>query len=174
MKQQEKKKLAAQAAAEKKKQNRLVLILAGVAAAAIVVMIIALCTMNNFDPPPFEKNAVRGVPEAPEELGYSTLDVEAGYSVGLCSNLTAKDGAVDIYLTNPETNTLWLKVRIYDSAGNILGESGILKNGEYVKSVALSSVPSERSDVKLKIMGYEPKKYTSRGAVELNTVLKVR
>ena len=64
---------------------------------------------------------------------------------------------------------MWLKVRVLNSDGNILGESGLIRPGEYVQSVALQTIPSSGSAVALKIMAYEPETYYSAGTVTLTT-----
>ena len=84
-----------------------------------------------------------------------------------------QEGKTDVWLTNPEENTVWLKVRILDEKGNILGESGLVRPGEYVRSVKLDSLPKETVDVSLKIMAYEPETYYSAGSAVLNTTLKI-
>ena len=126
-----------------------------------------------FTPPPFEQSAKAGEPETeaiPKESGYSLLDAQA-YQAALCGNPDVRGREVWLYLTNPESNTVWLKVRILNEAGEILGESGLLKPGEYVESVALDTVPSEDTPVQLKLMAYEPDTYHSAGAVSLHTSL---
>ncbi|MDO4340614.1 MAG: hypothetical protein Q4C91_21450 [Eubacteriales bacterium] len=123
-----------------------------------------------FTPPPFEENAEQGEPKVPQELGYSLLDAEE-YQVSVCGAPVVQDGEAVLYLTNPSSNEVWLKVRILDEDGQLLGESGILKPGEYVKSVSLSAVPKEDTAVQLKLMAYEPDTYYSAGAASLSTTL---
>ncbi|EET58833.1 hypothetical protein BRYFOR_09121 [Marvinbryantia formatexigens DSM 14469] len=125
-----------------------------------------------FTPPPFEEDAVQGVPDVPEELGYSELDAQA-YKVSVCGAPVVQDGKAVLYLTDPDSSGVWLKVRILDGTGQVLGESGLLKPGEYVEAVTLSAIPGEDTAVQLKIMAYEPDTYHSAGAAALNTVLHV-
>ena len=54
---------------------------------------------------------------------------------------------------------------IYDGAGNILGETGLIRPGEYVRSVNLTALPQPDAEVSYKIMSYEPDTYFSCGAV---------
>ncbi len=84
-----------------------------------------------------------------------------------------KNGAADVWLTNPSGSAVWLKVRILDENDNILGESGLIRAGEYVRSVQLTAVPSATANISLKIMAYEPDTYYSAGSARLNTVLTV-
>lgn len=122
---------------------------------------------GEFTPPPFDPAAESGTPVVPEGLGYSQLDCRA-YKVSLCGKLGA-DGTV--FLTNPKENAVWLKLRVLDEKGNILGETGLVRPGEYVKSVIWSSAPKSGTTVTLKIMAYEPDTYYSAGAASLNTIV---
>lgn len=74
-----------------------------------------------------------------------------------------------VYLTNPAENTVWLKLRVLDTNGSILGETGLLRPGEYVRTVALSAAPTPGTSITLKIMGYEPDTYLSAGSATLST-----
>lgn len=107
-------------------------------------------------------------PAAPE--GYGALDTTA-YTVALCGAPAVREGAAQLWFTNPDQNTVWLKVRIYTPDGILLGESGLLKPGQYVQAVALSPVPDAGTSIVLKVMAYEPDTYHSAGAVTLNTAL---
>ncbi len=126
-----------------------------------------------FIPPSLEENAVEGAPqEIPAELGYAALDV-ADYTVELCGSPEMKNDAAILYFTNPESNRVWLKVRICTTDGTILGESGLVMPDQYVKCVPLDIAPKADTPICIRIMGYEPETYRSVGAVTLNTVLKI-
>lgn len=126
---------------------------------------------QEFAPPPFDPLARPGLPAIPEGLGWQMLDANA-YHVGICGVITPQGNTVDVWLTNSKENTVWLKVRILDAGNGILGESGLIKPGEYVQSVALRSIPEPGTPVILKIMAYEPETYHSAGAVSLSTKMK--
>lgn len=68
---------------------------------------------------------------------------------------------------------MWLKVRLLTEDGAVLGESGLLRPGQYVRSVTLTTVPEQTVPVLLKIMAYEPDTYYSAGSVVLQTQLRV-
>ena len=121
---------------------------------------------EGFVPPPFDQTAKAGVPDVPEQMGYSQLDASV-FQASLCGSPVMQDGQVYVYLTNPETNVVWLKVRIMDEAGDMLGESGLIKPGEYVETVALNQEQDDTDRVQLKLMSYEPDTYRSAGAVSL-------
>ena len=148
---------------------------AGLCAVAVIAMIISLlCSgrQEEFSPPPFDAAAQTGEPEVPESAGYGELDAKE-FRFSAAGELTVQDGKIDVWLTNPVDNAVWLKVRILDEHGDIVGESGLLRPGEYVQSVNLDTVPGETAAVSLKIMAYEPDTYYSAGSVALHTELKI-
>lgn len=126
----------------------------------------------HFTPPPFEAAAVSGAPQLTEADGYRPIDAKV-YIFSLCGELYLNGTETDIYLTNPVENEVWLKAVLRDEADNFLGETGLIRPGEYVKSMALSNIPAETESVKLVIMGYEPDSYYSMGNVSLYTTLHV-
>ena len=63
--------------------------------------------------------------------------------------------------------------RILDEQDAVLGESGLIRPGEYVQAVKLDTVPRSTANVSLKIMAYEPETYYSAGSARLKTVLTV-
>lgn len=176
-----------------KKQNKtnqytVPIILAVCLAVILTVTIVILCNPRTetaeFTPPPFEPSAVRGTPEVPEALGYSSPYKEGmGYRFSVCGNVTVNGTEATVYLTNPEenngndangvngVNTVWIKLRVTDEKGNVLGETGLIKPGEYVKNVTLTKALPEGTKIRLKIMGYEPGTYKSAGSATLNTVI---
>ena len=143
----------------------------------LVVMIVALAAPKNptrgeFIPPAFEANAVSGTPEVPDGLGYSAPFQEGmAYRFAVCGNVTIEGGKALVYFTNPAENESWTKLRIYDEYGVLLGETGLLKPGEYVQHVSLNQNLKAGASIKLKIMGYEADTYLSTGSVVLNTVI---
>ena len=93
------------------------------------------------------------------------------YRFSICGNVVVDDGKAVVYLTNPAENAVWLKVRLLAADGTLLGETGLIRPGEYVRAVDLTTVPAPGSQIQLKIMGYEPETYQSAGSVTLNTVI---
>ena len=143
--------------------------------AAVITMILALWfggKQEPYTPPSFDKTAQTGQPDVPKNAGYGEIDAKE-FVFSAAGALTAESGKTDVYLTNPQKNTVLLKVRILDEKGNTLGESGLIRPGEYVRSVNLSTVPKSSAAVSLKIMAYEPDTYYSAGTVTLNTTLKI-
>lgn len=156
-----------------KRKNTPLILAASICVLSLIVMLFALARQpepvrGEFTPPPFDAAAVVGTPTVPEGLGYSELDCQA-YKVSLCGK-PGTDGT--IFLTNPQTNAVWLKLRVLDKKGNILGETGLVRPGEYVQTVTLAPNARPGSSVTLKIMAYEPETYYSAGAASLNTALQ--
>lgn len=152
------------------KKNNILPLAVAVCLLSLGLMVFALRreappVMGEFVPPPFEPNAVAGAPQAPQ--GYSVLDCKA-YQVGLLGKLGAQG---EVWFANPEGNTALLKLRVLDERGNILGETGLLRPGEYVRTVELVRDLRPGTAVTLKIMGYEPETYFSAGAATLNTTV---
>ena len=160
----------------KKKTDPVIAILAVGLVVALVVMLAALCIPKgaeraDFVPPPFDKTAVTGVPEVPDDIGYSAPYQEGmGYRFAACGNVRMNGTAATVFFTNPEGNEVWLKLRVLDADGNTLGETGLIKPGEYVKTVELTRALPAGTHIKLKIMGYEPETYHSAGSAVLNTM----
>ena len=118
-----------------------------------------------FVPPPFDDGAVCGIPTAAElqELETDAFCVSVG-GKPVCDGQSAQ-----VWFVNPRENTVWLKLRVLDAQGNLLGETGLIRPGEYLCSVALSAPLQKGTPIELKIMAYETDTYYSAGAVSLQT-----
>ena len=159
----------------KHSNKNLPLIMAAViCAVSLIVMVLALSvpqqTRVEFTPPPFEENAVFGIPDVPENLGWMPLNTP-NFSASVCGRIVPADNAADVWLYSSVENSVWLKLRVLDEEGNILGETGLLKPGEYVRSVTLNHVPDPGTPITLKLMSYAPETYHSEGAVSLSTLI---
>ena len=139
-------------------------------AVMLYVLSIPQTVMGEFVPPPFETAAVTGTPQVPDGLGWQEVDAKA-YKVGLCGKLIPDGQAVDVWFANPAENTIWMKLRLLDGKGNLLGETGLIRPGEYVRSVTMNNVPAAGTALVMKVMAYEPETYTSAGVVSMQTVM---
>lgn len=129
---------------------------------------------GDFNAPPFEPNAVVGVPTVDESLGWASLDISEGYSVHVCGVLTADaNGSLPVYFASDADNKVWVKLRLLNGDGETIGETGILKPGEYVAMLQLNEGIGS-CPVTLQVMGYEPETYYSAGSVGLATNLVVQ
>lgn len=155
--------------------KRMLPIVAGLCVLAVIGMAVALVfggKTESYSPPPFDPAAQVGTPQPPQDVGYGEIDAKA-FSFSVAGELTVESGKTDVWLTNPAKNTVWLKVRILDEQDAVLGESGLIRPGEYVQAVKLDTVPRSTANVSLKIMAYEPETYYSAGSARLKTVLTV-
>lgn len=163
---------------KKKQQDKTLPILIGVFAVVLVTMIVALCIpktapKGEFMPPAFETAAVQGKPEVDDSFGYTELYQDGmAYRVSLCGLPDVEGENLTVYFTNAGSNETYLKLRVLDTEGNLLGETGLLKPGEYVECVELKQKISPQTNVKLKVMGYEPEDYSSAGSVVLNVTVQ--
>lgn len=162
---------------KKPKKDRTIPVLCGVLVVVLAMMAAALVfggkqETAEFTPPPFDAAALQGTPEVPVNLGYiSPYQEGMGYRFSVCGNVVMEGKNAAVYLTNPAENQVWLKLRVLDENGNTLGETGLLKPGEYVKDVALAGNLPTGTPIQLKIMGYEPETYFSAGSATLNTII---
>ncbi len=159
------------------KANDIVSVLFVALIIAVIVMIIALSNPKQadtpeFTPPPFDTNALIGSPNVPEEKGYDLISSDQlPYSAGLCGKVYIYGSKADVYFTNPSTNTVWMKLRVFDSKGNVIGETGLIKPGEYIKDLVLTPAPKSGDAITLKVMTYAPDTYASEGSFSLTPIV---
>ena len=121
--------------------------------------------------PSFETAAQSGMPDVKDSSWTRVYKDGMSFTAYVCGKVTVNNGWADVYFTNDSKNKVWLKLRVTDENGNILAESGLIRLGEYVKSIKFNIVPNDRIKIKLKIMSYEPDTYYNAGAVSLNTTI---
>ena len=164
--------------ADKLRRKNLLLAACCVAAAVVIAVLLLLPKQEpqtaHFTPPPFDSAAVSGEPQVPAELGWSEMRIRDGLTASVCGVLDEKDGKVAVWLYNHPDSDCWLKLRMLDAKGNILGETGLLKPGEYVQYINLDTVPKKNTTVILKLMGYQSETYYSGGSMGLETTLVAR
>lgn len=167
-------------APRKKGQPKINRILLACCAALAVAAVVLLAlpreekyTYADFTAPPFDDAAVSGTPEVPAELGWSRLQIRSGLEASVCGVLKAENGRVAVWFYNHSDSDSWMKLRLVDSRGNTLGETGLLKPGQYVQYLTLDTVPKKDTTVILKVMGYTPETYHSAGSLGLETTLQV-
>lgn len=156
-----------------KQPGKIVRLLAVLCTLSVGIMLFALLSggkPSRFTPPPFDPGARAGTPEVPEELDYGMLDAVV-YRAGLCGKVIPEGNTLSVWFTSPEDNTLWLRLRILDEQGNTLGQTGLLRPGEYLQSVSLETIPPAGMPITLKLMAYEPETYHAAGTVTVSTVI---
>lgn len=161
-----------------RKKKILIIIMSILCVCSILSMVFALNENkrinSEFIPPSFESNVYIGMPEVSEELGWSQIFQDGmPYKVGLCGNIVVKDNKADIYFTNISENNVWMKLRIFNSNDEIIAETGLIKQGQYIKSINFNTNINDGDKIKIKVMAYEPDTYYSAGSIVLNTYVNV-
>ena len=157
--------------------QKLILAVVAVLLAVALVVVVLVAASNRhrqgtFTPPPFEETAVVGTPTVSDEsLRYSYAKITDELAVGLCATCERVEDDLLIYFTSLEHNTAWVRVKVYDEKGKLRGESGLLRPGEYVERIPLTSSPKGKV-LKIKVLSYEPETYYSLGSAELTVNLK--
>lgn len=128
--------------------------------------------VGSFTPPSFDSAAVSGQPEGVDETIYGTLNLADGIAVSLYSAPAVTDGAAQVYFASDPNNIAWVRLRLLDAQGDLLGETGLLRPGEYVESVILQKQPKKAQAV-IKILTYEPDTYYSMGSATAEIALRV-
>jgi len=147
--------------------KRKLFLLAILAVCAVGVMIAVIGTKvkpqqtADFVPPAFDRNAVTGIPDLNEDQGFYTVEI-GSYTVSFLVPFSADEDTADVQFTNYEINDCWMKLRLLDHKDHILGETGLIKPGEYVETIALTQEVTEDT-VKAKFLFYEPEIYYSAG-----------
>lgn len=163
--------------------KKIIIVLTVVLILSVAGMTAALVLTNNgevtygeFVKPDFEKSAEKGMPADAGENFTEFSSSDVSFSAHLCVNPIANNKKLDVYFCNDESNTVWLKLKIYEAErdengnivyGDVIGECGLLKPGEYVKDISLESYISKGNLIAMKIMGYEAETYYSAGTVAL-------
>lgn len=132
--------------------------------------------VEEFTPPNFAQNAVDGAPASGDVSGlpYGTLSLTAEISVSMVSEFHVNgEGEAEVWFTAPATNRCWVMLRLLDADGNVIGETGLLKPGQYVHTLKLNAVPKKDGPVVARILTYEPDTYYSLGSANANVMLRV-
>lgn len=145
-------------------------IIALVVMTAVLIQPVTQSEQLTFTPPPFDQSAVKGTPDVPKDLGWGEIDAQV-YTASVCGVVVLSDHSADVWFTNPESNSVWLKLRVLDDNGNILGETGIIKPGEYVQTLTFTEIPKMDDTIALKLMAYEAETYYSAGSAALITTI---
>ncbi len=161
------------------------LITALVIAAAVAVFVLLV----SIEPTFFDENAVVGSPVEvlPEGATYKLFQAEGVCDAALCEIPEITDGKdVHIFLTNLETNSVYIRAEIYtvafvrDASGNVtdyyhdefLGRTNFIRPGEYVETLALDDkLKEDETYAMIKIATYNIDDGTSNGTFFVNTIL---
>jgi hypothetical protein len=127
-----------------------------------------------YEPPPFEQDAVIGVPIPPDNMAYNPVAAEGGYAFSMASNLYQQEnGDLCLYFTDPGDAGVWMMCEVVSASYGTMYRSGVLRPGEYVERLTkLSGFPNEPIEVEIRVYGFEPDTYQSKGTVYLKTILQ--
>ena len=115
--------------------------------------------------PPFDAAAQTGRPtDVPEDGAYGALALREDAVVRMCANVHTEGTDALVFLTSEGENQGWIRIKLLDSDGNVVGESGLLRPGEYVRAVKLSREFAEGTMLTVRILVYEPGTYLSIGS----------
>jgi len=152
-------------------KNKLVIILSIVLVILLSVIIILGINLKNkttFSKPKFDDLASSTIPE---DLNYedNILKLVDGYSFYISARPKIEEEYLIIDFVSMIDNNTWIKVRIFDDENKVMGETGLVKPGEYLEKVLLTKALSNNDNISYKIIGYEMDTYMSAGTVDLKT-----
>lgn len=124
---------------------------------------------GNFVKPEFESDVIEGIPEnLSEEIIIQEVMIKEGFSLAICTNpIIDEDNNIQIYFISESDNEVWQRFIIYDEMGNELGETGIIRPGEYLQSTKLNRSLNDNENIVVKIVSFEPETYYSCGSADL-------
>lgn len=130
--------------------------------------------VNEFVPPEFDSTAQAGTPGPLDAaFAYGSLELTPTAVVSMCANVICENNAARVYFTSHEGNEGWLKIKLLDADGTLLGQSGLLRPGEYIESVQLDTAAEKSGIITVKILIYEPDTYLSLGSASAQIALSV-
>ena len=139
----------------------------------IMMLIITLLSINikkksTFVKPEFDSNVLT---ESPKNIDYkdSIITVSEGYNLYINGLPIIDNHNLIVNLISLPENNVWIKIRVLDEFENIVGESGIVKPGEYLKQIKLDNKIKSNDKITYMIIGYEIDTYLSAGTIQLNT-----
>ena len=148
--------------------NGPLLVLAGAGSGKTTVLVRRIAHILRFGnayfdtalPPDLDENELFRLQKIYNEADVDTIASELErYCTGVCNPWEV----MTITFTNKAANEM--KVRL----GKILGETGLITPGQYVKTVTLNNVLESGTPVVLKLMAYEPETFHSAGSIVLQT-----
>ena len=142
----------------------------GVILVALIIATVAVFVYkqndSGFVPPEADANALSGYPTVIDEYAqYQNIRMneDFAFSMALCPLYV--NGKAEVYFANSKDSKAYGLIKLYDSDGNLIGESGLVKPGKYVQSVEISLVPKRDTEISVRVLSYEPKTYYSLGTV---------
>ena len=149
-------------------------VLVAVLAAVALSVLPGLSASPSFVPPPRESGAVVGTPAPEEAADHRVFQVADAFSVGLSgAPAMGENGELLIWFENPPFNTVMLRLRLYNAAGELIGESGLIAPGEYLPAL-IPTIPVSRGEsLSARILSYEPSTYLSHGSASAEIAVRL-
>lgn len=158
-----------------KQEKRILISLGALVLALLAAVLLRHATrpveLSPFQIPAFDPAAISVEPEVAYPDMYGTLTLNDDVTVSLYSAPIVTDGTALVCFTADASNTAWVRLRLQDTDGNILGQSDLLRPGEYVACVKLTTQP-DRPEAIAKILTYEPDTYYSLGTATAQVLLQ--
>ena len=160
-------------------------ILIGLAGAVVLAILVALfMLMIGVEAKHYETEAILGVPGLTEADGYAVYSAPGVCDVGLCGAPVIDGKDVYIYLTNPETNKVAIRIEFYtplmvqQADGTFepvpdkrLGGTAFIRPGEYVELARLRrKLRDDQTNVMMKVSTLNMETRSSVGFFYVNTV----
>lgn len=153
-------------------------------AAALTAGLVAIARL---EPPLIDAQETPGVPENTAGIpGFETYETPGVCRVSLSCSPAVSGRSADIYLTNPAENSVLLRAEFYsvravtdEQTGQtsylpdkLLGKTGFLHPGSYVKSVSVSGLRAgENTKVLVKISTMQEETRKSMGIFYIRTTI---
>jgi hypothetical protein len=166
------------------------IVIFSVIAAIVLAAAVAVFTwLVSIEAPFFDENAVTGSPAdlLNDNETYRLFQAQNICDAALCELPEVTDGKdVHLFLTNPETNSVYIRAEIYTVAfvrnkdgqvtdyyhDELLGKTGFIRPGEYVETLVLDdSLDAAETYAMIKIATYNIDDGTSNGTFFVNTIL---
>ena len=125
----------------------------------------------SFQPPAFDPTARTGTPTVAAAYQWTPLEVTDGYIVSLCAKPVAEGDRAVVYFTAAQDNQVWVRLQLFTQTGELLGESGVVRSGEYVEQLSLTQPITQDTPVVMQVVAYTPETWYSAGKVQLNATL---
>jgi len=153
------------------KDKKKIIILSFVLLILIIIIILLSINIKNkstFVKPEFDSSVLT---EIPESIDYkdSTLNISENYDVYINGLPKVEDDNLIIDFISLKENNVWIKIRVLDETEKVIAESGLVKPGEYLRSINLSKQKQKNDKIIYMIIGYEIDTYLSAGTIKLNT-----
>lgn|GEM_PF-1595531 len=158
-------------------KNRVItiaLVFAFIVPPAVLFFALFITERPAYIPPPYEINAITGIPEPPEHLSFSEKNAFSEFNFGIVGELQQlQTGTLPVYLTNFEENNVYLMCEIMDVNGVVLYRSGLLRPGEYMPTLEPLTEPLEnRILVEINIYALDMNGFYSMGTMTLINSLR--